>query len=317
MIEGQTLQVPDLVASLYSEWTVERHPDEEQLRHELEDDFVVRWCPDPEKRRKMRKGDFAQVAGYFWAGSSLERIRPLAEFMYWYFIWDDEIDCGDLQSDKIGKSLQTGHSREALARYAASMYNFVNAVCNVQQQWMTNFPPWEEYMETRMQTVGIYPCLMTMEYAYGLNTPNWVYNHPSIHAMFQETAFSCIIVNDIVSLQKELIAIPTNNTGHRATQIVDQIDSVIPLKMFHGGHRDAQTALNEVLGELKESRVRLDEAERSFLSSAEYCGVEWRQQRDDIAVLIQGCKNAILGNLKWSSVLSEIGLDGCGRLTVD
>lgn len=51
---------------------------------EITDSFVSnRWCPDEYKRLKFRKGDFAQVAGYFWADSPLERIRPLAEFMYW------------------------------------------------------------------------------------------------------------------------------------------------------------------------------------------------------------------------------------------
>ena len=42
-LRGQTLRIPDLVATVYAEWHVEKQPNEEQLRRELEGEFASRF----------------------------------------------------------------------------------------------------------------------------------------------------------------------------------------------------------------------------------------------------------------------------------
>lgn len=43
------------------------------------------------------------------------------------------------------------------------MYDFVSSVSVAQEQRVTGFPLWEEYMNNRIHTIGIYPCLTAME----------------------------------------------------------------------------------------------------------------------------------------------------------
>ncbi|KAG2421242.1 hypothetical protein HFD88_000858 [Aspergillus terreus] len=90
-LKGRTLTIPDLVALVYPDWKVKNHENEAEIREEMENDFLERWCPDSTKRAKLKKGNFAQQAGFFWSGCPLERLRPLAQFIYWFFIWDDGI----------------------------------------------------------------------------------------------------------------------------------------------------------------------------------------------------------------------------------
>lgn len=42
-VKGQTIEIPDLVELIYHDWRVERHPDEAQVRMELEEEFAVRY----------------------------------------------------------------------------------------------------------------------------------------------------------------------------------------------------------------------------------------------------------------------------------
>lgn len=69
--------------------------------------------------------------------------------------------------------------------------------------------------------------------------------------------------------------------------------------MHHQGYEHAQTALAEIIEDMLKSRQRLNEAEYQFLESTGYQNLDLPAQRA-ARVLIQGCKNLILGNLKWS-----------------
>ncbi|KNG83802.1 hypothetical protein ANOM_007998 [Aspergillus nomiae NRRL 13137] len=328
-LRGQTLRIPDLASLLYPDWTVERHLNESQIRQEILEEFGPRWYRDSRKLQILRDGDFVQLAAYFWAGSSLERFRAVAQFANWYFPWDDEIDCGKLRFDQertiqygrdtvsflkwclepesyypnrlprpvfctehhtdcfeeIGVALQRGQSKEALRRYADSMYQYVAAVCDVQKQREVCIPRWEDYVEGRLDTIGVYPCLMAMEYAYDLSIPSWVYEHEAMTVMFRETSISIFMINDIYSLKKEVA--------------VNQSDSAVPLKMHHDGHINAQIALDEVIGDLTRSRKKFVAAEQRLLCTNQY-NESSDNAKKDIQYLIRGCKNMMVGNIKWS-----------------
>ncbi|RAL15167.1 terpene synthase family protein [Aspergillus homomorphus CBS 101889] len=312
-LKGQALTIPDLVMLLYPDWEVKNHENETQIRDEMENE----WCPNPHKRSKLKQGNFAEQAGYFWTGCPLERLRPLAQFMYWYFIWDDdpEVDCGELTHDRegteqytkdtikfmewclepenyapertkcpipadakhnsgcfedIGRAMQTGHSRGALRRYAESMYDFVASVGGVQKQRDTGFPTWDEYLANRVYSIGALPCLMAMDV-----TIIGVYTVTNVEAS----------VNDIISFKKEIVD--------------GQLDSTIPLIMHHHEMTSAQEALNVAIRDLQRSRALFDSASDCLTTGFRYRKLDTKTQID-ISVLIQGCKNMMLGNVKWS-----------------
>ncbi|PLB53754.1 terpenoid synthase [Aspergillus steynii IBT 23096] len=326
-LKGQTIRVPDLVALIYPDWQVERHEFEPQIRLDLCDSFVARWYPENDRRQKLVKSGFETIAGYFCTGCQSERFLTLAQFMYWLFIWDDEIDCGDLTKDeagtqnyhrdtiiflksclepggldcsqecatlgkhnsksfkKIGDRMKDGQSKQALNRFAVSVYEYVDSVCDAQKVRITCLPTWEEYLANRLLTIGAHPYLMAMEYAYGVVVPELVYERKEIKLMLKETSISIIMW--------------ALGTLFNWNSIKAKWKFAIPLKMHHRGYTYAQDALVEVIEDLSKSRQRFNIAEYLFLESKEYQNMSHTGQ-DAVKVLIQGCKNMMLGNMKWS-----------------
>lgn len=86
------------------------------------------------------------------------------------------------------------------------------------------------------------------------------------------------------------------------SQANGQIDSTIPLKMHYNKNLSAQAALNDAVYDLQQSRMRFDLAESSLVKSGRYTQLG-ETTKTDISALIQGCKNMMLGNLKWSWVI--------------
>lgn len=79
---------------------------------------------------------------------------------------------------------------------------------------------------------------------------------------------------------------------------MNQVDSAIPLKMYHL-HLDTQDALEEVIQEMLDSRDRFDTFEYLLLQGKGYQNMSHSAQ-EAVNGLICGCRNIVLGNLKWS-----------------
>ncbi|KAL1962965.1 hypothetical protein VTN77DRAFT_8811 [Rasamsonia byssochlamydoides] len=88
------------------------------------------------------------------------------------------------------------------------MYSYVNAVCSHQEQRQIGLSTIESYIARRTYTVGAYPCIMILEWAYGLNISSWVYEHEATKAIMKETTLSNLLINDILSFKKEVVCIP-------------------------------------------------------------------------------------------------------------
>ena len=82
-------------------------------------------------------------------------------------------------------------------------------------------------------------------------------------------------------------------------QAVGQVDSSIPLKMYHNRHQNVQVAVDECIHELKRSRKLFNEAEKRLLSTNAYEELD-RKSQQDVQQLIQGWKNMIVGIAKFS-----------------
>lgn len=109
-------------------------------------------------------------------------------------------------------------------------------------------------------------------------------------------------MNDVASLKKEVVRVNTHPIRMRhpnVGQAENQVDSVIPLKMHLGNHTNAQAALDDVITDLIRSRHAFNSAEDCLLSSVEYRQANPVVQHG-IQLMIQSCKNIMLGNVKWS-----------------
>ncbi|KAL3483615.1 terpenoid synthase [Aspergillus germanicus] len=325
-VMGQTAYIPDLCTLLYPNWDVDRHEHEEQVKNEIHTKFLQKWWPHHQTLKTAAiKGELVQEAGYFWSQTSLERFRIVAQFMIWLFMWDDEFDCGDLQTDieqadicrrdtmaflkwclevprsdleappggqhnsgcmqDILSAMQSSLSHVSMRRFADSLYQYVEAVGEVQKSRMASLPSWDDYLENRLHNIAMFPCILAIEYAYDLKVPAWVIDSEPMQSIFRETVISVVVANDIFSFKKEAF--------------VGQIDNALFLKVAHGSHRNFQLGLEETIQELVESRDRFIASESQILSSEEYLKLP-QQTQADVKTFVLSCKFMIVGNVKWS-----------------
>lgn len=69
--------------------------------------------------------------------------------------------------------------------------------------------------------------------------------------------------------------------------------------MYLGNYIDVQIAMEETMKDLIKSRDNFDAATSRLLGSKEYQQMG-KAIQGDIQILVQSCKNCMLGNLKWS-----------------
>ncbi|KAL3458155.1 terpenoid synthase [Aspergillus heterothallicus] len=318
-VMGQTARIPDLCTLLYPDWYANRHEHEPQVRHEIHTDFLEKWWPNHESlKTAAKKGELVQEAGYFWGESSLERFRVVAQFMIWLFMWDDEFDCGALQTDSEEAEIcrrdtiaflkwclevprsdfeappdgkhNSGCMQDILAAMQASLshdslYDYVNSVGEAQQNRLAGLPSWNDYIDNRVLNIAMLPCILAIEYSHDLKVPAWVIDSKEMQSIFRETVVSVVVANDIFSFKKEAL--------------VGQIDNALFLKVAHGTHRNFQLGLEETIQELVDSRDRFKASESQLLGSAEYLELPETVQ-EDVKTFILVCKFMIVGNVKWS-----------------
>lgn len=72
----------------------------------------------------------------------------------------------------------------------------------------------EEYLSFRRGTIGAMPCFCLVEYAEGIDLPQYIIDHPSIAACQQVAVDLVLIDNDVLSYRKDLVS--TNSTHNLA-----------------------------------------------------------------------------------------------------
>ncbi|PYI14180.1 hypothetical protein BO99DRAFT_345715 [Aspergillus violaceofuscus CBS 115571] len=264
-LQGQTLIIPDLLARVYGDWDVSRHAHEAEVRTDIEESFLTRWCPGRQKRQQLIKSNSAMLAGYFWSGRTQAYRESTLAFLKQTLEAEliqpgQKYDVADHNSGcfaEISPALRAGTTFESLRRFADFLYEYVDSVCAVQETREERLPDMDCYFANRELSIGAYPCIMAMD------------------------------VNDIISLRKEL------NAG--------QFDSVIPLKMLRDTSLSAQDAVSEACEDLIQSKRVFQEAEGALSDSAEFKKLS-AATKADVGKLLTGCKNMMVGNVKWSYV---------------
>ncbi|OJK01984.1 hypothetical protein ASPACDRAFT_58369 [Aspergillus aculeatus ATCC 16872] len=327
-LQGQILIIPELLARVYADWDADRHSHELDVRANIEEYFLNRWCPDRKKRQQLIKSNSAMLAGYFWSGSAVERFLPLAKFMYWMATivlslgrWYTtatallallnhalipylEIDCGRLANDAKGtqayrestlaflkrtlepEMLESGSSYDA-ADHNSGCFDEISPVLRSG----TTVESLRRFADSLYECFWQRGFLIETRFAYDVRVPNWIYEDSHMRSMFRETAISCIILR----------------------QMAGQLDSLIPLKMLRDPSLSAQDAMNEACADLIQSKRVFQEAESSLSDSDEFRQLS-AATKADVRMLLTGCKNMMVGNVKWS--IPKIALFGSTYDTV-
>ncbi|KAG6335506.1 hypothetical protein ID866_3578 [Astraeus odoratus] len=176
------------------------------------------------------------------------------------------------------RMLQTA-SPGTCQRFIETLELFFQAINQQATDRANNFiPDLESYIALRRDTSGCKPCWALVEYAYNLDIPDEVMNHPLICALGEAT-------NDLVTWSNDIFS-------YNVEQSKGQTHNMINVVMKEQGI-DLQSAFDFVGNLCKQSIDRFIDC-RARLPS-------WGPEIDrDIAIYVDGLADWIVGSLHWS-----------------
>ncbi|KDQ61070.1 hypothetical protein JAAARDRAFT_125196 [Jaapia argillacea MUCL 33604] len=189
-----------------------------------------------------------------------------------------EVSAGRLARDYWARCIQDA-GPGVQARFKESLTLFFEAV-NIQAKDRDAgvVPDLESYVDVRRDTSGCKPVFDLMEYALGIDLPDYVVEDPIIKALNQGTNDLVTWSNDIFSYNVEQARGDTHNM-------------VVILMMYHG--HDLQSAIDHI-GDMCRDTINTFIANQAKVPS-------WGTEVDkDVAAYVQGLQEWIVGSLHWS-----------------
>ncbi|KAM5443003.1 hypothetical protein MferCBS31731_001877 [Microsporum ferrugineum] len=314
-LKGQEASIPNLY-SLLPEWSPRLHKEYERARDEVVDPWLQRWVDDPRTCVKLQKANFTVFAAIVCADASFDKLCTVAKSFAWYFIWDDQFDCGSLTYDTEGtiaylkkckeyfqyhlleigehpdlssfskeqqKALLCWNEVGQHVRETCSKGMFSAFVVIVAYDTNEKTPSFMERKFLHWQNIGIAEILQQVfiHFIYDIEISKLHLKDPAFVALWRQTSYVVHITNDMLSMRKEARD--------------NQIENLVPVLMMNYGidcgaamQTSFQMAKDEVKGILAvESCLRksLGENDKSniFLDS-----------------FIKGCKDVAMGLVHWS-----------------
>ncbi|KZT27334.1 terpenoid synthase [Neolentinus lepideus HHB14362 ss-1] len=191
---------------------------------------------------------------------------------------DEEINAGKIARDYWARCIQEA-GPGVQARFKESLSFFFEAVHKQAQDRDADIiPDIESYIDVRRDTSGCKPVFDLMEYALGIDLPDYVVEHPVIKALNQGTNDLVTWSNDIFSYNVEQARGDTHNM-------------VVILMKYH--NHTLQSAIDYVGGLCRETINTFIENKTKVPS--------WGPEVDkDVAGYVHGLQEWIVGSLHWS-----------------
>ncbi|KAL4066991.1 isoprenoid synthase domain-containing protein [Scleroderma yunnanense] len=180
--------------------------------------------------------------------------------------------------DFYKRMLQTA-SAGACQRFIETLELFFQAINKQAIDRAHNFiPDLESYIALRRDTSGCKPCWALIEYAYNLDLPDEVVNHPLICSLGEAT-------NDLVTWSNDIFSYNVEQSKGHTHNMIDVIMNEQDL--------DVQSAFNFVGDLCKRSMDRFIECREQLPS--------WGPKIDrDVAIYVEGLADWMVGSLHWS-----------------
>ncbi|KAJ5185255.1 hypothetical protein N7491_006875 [Penicillium cf. griseofulvum] len=116
-LQGERATIPNLY-DLFPEWRPRLHPDLQKARDEVLDPWLERypwlerWVDEPQTRAKLKAANFTIFAAIICADAPYEKLCTVAKYFAWYFVWDDQFDCGSLTNDAQSRAKYQQKSKD-------------------------------------------------------------------------------------------------------------------------------------------------------------------------------------------------------------
>ncbi|KAF3070170.1 Presilphiperfolan-8-beta-ol synthase [Trichoderma lentiforme] len=94
--------VPDILA-LMPAWPSEFQPDIDEINLEIDEWLKTVNVAEEKKAKHRARGNYTLLTGIYYPHCKKDKMLVLSQFLYWIFLWDDEIDTGgELTHDREG-----------------------------------------------------------------------------------------------------------------------------------------------------------------------------------------------------------------------
>lgn len=308
------IRLPDLFASIMSV-QAQINPHYKQIKPDA-DAYMARTLRlTPKQAIGYAKADFTFLVSWWAPNADAEALRIMADWQHWAFPWDDLFDEGHFKENLLGAAEEIIHMTSILddthpevpadteipIRYAFQQNWYAirkRAGPSLQHRYKMYLKHYmlgllgqvssrnrdprkvtvDEYLKFRRGTIGAMPCFCLVEYAEGIDLPQYIIDHPSIQACQQVAVDLVLIDNDILSYRKDLIEgedlnlinILRFSKGLSLQQAIDEIDVML---------MDRYKTWYKALVELPTWGHKLD---------------------SEVLRYLDGCRNVALGSLIWS-----------------
>ncbi|KAI0156091.1 terpene synthase metal binding domain-containing protein [Pestalotiopsis sp. NC0098] len=309
-VDGRvTISLPDLFKGfLVSEPIVNTHYQPVRMDSEqwLRSDMSL----TPKQYKRVNYCDFSYFTAVLVPHAPRERLRVVTDWGNWVFLFDDMFDEGELTNDRdtsrriinnllsamlpnvrrtSTEAVVTAHDNifqriaseatpSVAQRYVRAMTSYCAGVFqHVEDHTSDRTPSIADMLETRRQSIGVFPMYPLIEFAYNLDLPDQVFLDPAIQALENLGAEFVMLMNDILSYQKEESEnVPFN---------------MVAVCRINGS--SAQNAFDEIASLVDERYAIWDATVRKVPS--------WGKDVDaQVQQYVQGIQNIVQANLSWS-----------------
>ncbi|KAL8282699.1 hypothetical protein RB600_005924 [Gaeumannomyces tritici] len=199
--------------------------------------------------KKHHRVNFSLLASMWMPEADAEGLRVMVDWLTWVFFFDDLFDDGELRDDPVGAqaeaeatlALMSDHEQEVSrelhplrylfyttwvrfrnrsskalqTRYRKCIEEYITGVVRQTGASLVGADiSVEQYLHWRRKSVGLRPCHALMEYACGIQLPDYVLAHPAVQECVMVSIDLVSLQNDILSYRKELASCGTQNIIH-------------------------------------------------------------------------------------------------------
>ncbi|GAP88016.1 putative terpene synthase [Rosellinia necatrix] len=156
-------------------------------------------------------------------------------------------------------------------------------------------PTIEEYMDIRSGSVGCAPQIAMTDYMLKIRLPETVMECAAMKALWRETVYICLILNDVYSVQKEIAQ--------------GSLLNIVPVmfKNMRYDQRNMQAVSGDLDVALRETMERFEDAARELGEISP----EEAEVHENILGFVKWCRYFITGVLYWSLESRRYGMAKC------
>ncbi|KAI1746642.1 Presilphiperfolan-8-beta-ol synthase [Xylaria castorea] len=307
----KSVNIPDMFSSIMSvEPLINSHY--EKVKPEADAWAAMIYNLDETMAKRNAKADFAYMNAIWAPHADEEAYRMMVDWHHWVFAFDDQFDEGHLSDDSDLAQQEINATIAIMSDEHPPIPKKENPIRHVfqttwkrlqkragpeqQERWVRNHKDYftgllrqveiqrtqkkltiDEYIDFRRQSIGAMPSCSLVEYACGINISQSVLDHPSIVECEKISADLVYLVNDVLSLRKDVEYGVEHNL-------------IILLKKQGLSEQEAINKIEDML----------DDCYRRWYRALAEMPI-WGEEVDrEVLKYVEGCRNIALGNLYWS-----------------